>query len=45
VFKDFLAIAATRRYNGDDQKQLYRLSELSQKYDVPMVATNDVHYH
>jgi error-prone DNA polymerase len=45
IFKDYLSIAATRRYNGDDQKQLYRLWELSKKYDVPLVATNDVHYH
>jgi error-prone DNA polymerase len=45
VFKDFVSLAATRRYGGDDQKQLYRLRELSKKYDVPLVATNDVHYH
>jgi len=34
-------VAATRSYNGDDAKQLYRLSQLG----VPMVATNDVYYH
>jgi error-prone DNA polymerase len=36
-----LYIAANRSFNGDDEKRLYRLSRLS----VPMVATNDVHYH
>lgn len=40
-----LFIAATRRYNGDDAKQLHRLAQLSRKFRVPMVATNDVHYH
>lgn len=36
-----LYLAATRLYNGDDEKRLYRLSQLG----VPMVVTNDVHYH
>ncbi|MDB5018448.1 MAG: error-prone polymerase [Mucilaginibacter sp.] len=36
-----LYIAASRTYNGDDAKRLHRLSQLN----VPMVATNDVHYH
>lgn len=36
-----LYIAASRTYNGDDAKRLHRLSQLH----VPMVATNDVHYH
>lgn len=40
-----LYLAATRRYQGDDQKQLYRLSELSVLYGVPLIATNDVFYH
>ncbi|TCJ13576.1 DNA polymerase III subunit alpha [Flaviaesturariibacter flavus] len=40
-----LSLAATRRYNGDDAKQLHRLHELSRRHDVPLVATNDVHYH
>jgi len=41
VFKKDLFMAASRRYQGDDNKYLYRLSQLG----VPMVATNDVHYH
>jgi error-prone DNA polymerase len=36
-----LYVAATRSYLGDDMKRLFLLSELN----VPMVATNDVHYH
>ena len=45
VFKDELYISASRSYNGDDLKKLYRISELSKRYEVPMIATNDVHYH
>jgi error-prone DNA polymerase len=45
VFKSELYIAATRRYQGDDNKYLYRLVQLSNKLNIPLVATNDVHYH
>ena len=45
VFKSSLSLAATRRYNGDDNKQLFRLHQLAQKLMIPLVATNDVHYH
>ena len=38
-------LAAIRYYNGDDAKQLYRLSHLADRLDMPLVATNDVHYH
>jgi error-prone DNA polymerase len=44
-FSKDLYIAATRYYMGDDAKYLHRLSALSAEYDIPMVATNDVHYH
>ena len=40
-----LYIAASRRYQGDDSKYLYRLAQLSTELNIPMVATNDVHYH
>ena len=36
-----LYVAATRSYDGDDAKRLYRLSQLG----IPMVAVGDVHYH
>ncbi len=45
VIKDNLYIAATRYYNGDDGKRLKRIFQLSEQLDIPMVATNDVHYH
>jgi error-prone DNA polymerase len=45
VYKSNLYIAASRRYNGDDNKHLFRLTELSERLNIPIVATNDVHYH
>jgi error-prone DNA polymerase len=45
IFGDRLYLAASRRYLGDDAKQLFRLSQLSFRLGIPMVATNDVHYH
>ncbi|MGZ3943331.1 MAG: error-prone DNA polymerase [Mucilaginibacter sp.] len=38
---DQLYVAVTRYYTGQDAKRLFLLSELG----VPLVATNDVHYH
>lgn len=40
-----LYLAGTRSYQGDDHKKLYRLSQLSAALNIPLVATNDVHYH
>lgn len=40
-----LYLGAIRSYQGDDMKKLYRLDQLSQHLDIPLVATNDVHYH
>ncbi len=40
-----LYLAASRSYDGDDHKKLYRLAQLSRTLHVPLVATNDVHYH
>jgi error-prone DNA polymerase len=36
-----LYLAASRTYNGDDAKRLFRLSQLG----MPLVATGDIHYH
>jgi error-prone DNA polymerase len=44
-FGSNLYIAATRRYLGDDSKYLYQLAQLSARLSIPLVATNDVHYH
>ncbi|GAA0549931.1 error-prone DNA polymerase [Chitinophaga japonensis] len=40
-----LYLGASRYYQGNDARRLYRLSQLSARFDVPLVATNDVHYH
>jgi error-prone DNA polymerase len=45
IFGERLYLAASRRYLGDDAKQLFRLAQLSSRLGIPMVATNDVHYH
>ena len=44
-FGENLSIAASRYYGGDDAKHLHRIYQLSQQFLIPMVATNDVHYH
>ena len=45
IFGRNLYIAASRYYHGDDAKYLYRIAQLSGRMHIPMVATNDVHYH
>lgn len=40
-----LYIAVTRRYYAYDAKYIYRLAQLSNDLHIPLVATNDVHYH
>ena len=40
-----LYLAAARSYQAYDSKILYRLAQLSDELNIPMVATNDVHYH
>ena len=40
-----LYLATARSYLGSDQKRLFCLSRLSVALDIPMAATNDVHYH
>ncbi len=40
-----LFLAAVRSYQGNDQKRLYRLQQLSDRLGIPLAATNDVHYH
>jgi error-prone DNA polymerase len=45
AFGKDIYIAAARSYQGDDTKRLYRISQLAEQLNVPMVATNDVYYH
>jgi len=40
-----LYLAASKSYLGDDGKKLFRIAELAEQLNIPMVATNDVHYH
>ena len=40
-----LYIGAIRSYQAYDSKMLYRIREISDELGIPMVATNDVHYH
>lgn len=42
---DQFYLGAARTYTGDDMKILYRIHELCQQLDIPMVALNDVFYH
>lgn len=45
AFGGSLYLAAWRAYNGDDAKRLARLNRISRQSGIPLVATNDVHYH
>jgi error-prone DNA polymerase len=45
AFGNFVSVAISKRYNGDDSKQLHRLSQLSEALSIPLIVTNDVHYH
>lgn len=38
-------LGATRLYRGNDETHLENLADLSARLDIPLVATNDVHYH
>lgn len=40
-----LYLAASHYYQGDDAKRLFRLSKMSSRQSVPLIATNDVLYH
>ena len=40
-----LYLAAHPRYRGDDAARLRRLGAIADELGIPLVATNDVHYH
>jgi error-prone DNA polymerase len=42
---DALYLGASRSFQANDNKRLFRLAELSKQLGIRMVATNDVHYH
>jgi error-prone DNA polymerase len=45
AFGSDLYLGVSRGYRGDDAKQLHRLAQLGGRLDLPLLATNDVHYH
>jgi error-prone DNA polymerase len=45
VCGDRLYLAAQMLYRGDDTKRIARLARLAEAAGVPLVASNDVHYH
>lgn len=45
AFGKDLYIGAIRSYQSNDFKKLFRLNQLAQYYNIPLIATNDVHYH
>ncbi|MBS1599502.1 MAG: error-prone DNA polymerase [Bacteroidetes bacterium] len=45
AFGNEIYLGASKIYQGNDTKRLERLSQLAQKMQMPMVATNDVYYH
>lgn len=45
VFGHRLYLGASRSYQANDNKRLFRVSQLSKRLNVRMVATNDVYYH
>jgi error-prone DNA polymerase len=42
---DRLSLAAACLYNGTDESRLNELATLANETKIPLVATNDVHYH
>src|SRR5690606_26135449 len=45
VLGEDLFLSASRMYNGHDAKSLSRIYRLAKQLFIPVVATNDVHYH
>ncbi len=43
--EDRLSLAAARLYTQEDDLRMHQLMALSEHVHVPLVATNDVHYH
>ncbi|WP_158857159.1 error-prone DNA polymerase [Lunatibacter salilacus] len=45
AFGNSLYMAAAFYYAGSDHKRMFRLLKAEKKFDIPIVAVNDVHYH
>jgi error-prone DNA polymerase len=40
-----LYLVANRSYLSNDAKRMFRLAALAEQLEIPLIATNDVHYH
>lgn len=45
AFGHSLYLAANKIYQGQDQKRIFRIDQLSKSIGIPLVATNNVLYH
>lgn len=45
ILGDHLYLSINRSYTGLDQKRMFRLAQLSEQFNIPLAANNDVHYH
>jgi error-prone DNA polymerase len=45
VFAERLSLAVSAVYGPDDQQALRESETLARRYGIPLLATNDVHYH
>ncbi len=45
VFADRLYLAASVHGGADDREHLFKMNRIARSLRIPMVATNDVHYH
>jgi error-prone DNA polymerase len=45
ILGDRLSLVVSRVYGPDDDSHVARLAELSRSFDIPLLATNGVHYH
>lgn len=43
--KEQVYLGLSRTYQGDDAKRLFRLHQLAEEHQLPVVALGDVHYH
>ena len=42
---DRVYVALSHRYQGDDARRFAEIAEVAARADIPLLATNDVHYH
>jgi error-prone DNA polymerase len=45
LFPGRLYLTLARWFDGFDKERTAKVKEISRKFDIPIIATNDVHYH